>query len=863
MAFRDRATLLSTLPIAAGDTPGGYPAGTRFVDNGEPAEGEVVNRGMAALAENTDDLDTRMTRDLAVPIVGAFSFAGPDDEIVIDMTGGASGDINYTGSLFMGSSGWPDNKVNRDNLFQFLDDDYNEVLVDGEEVYVGGTITGAAIGDGFHTTPAVTLKLRTASQNPVIVPAGSYRLGHFEGSNVGTLDEAVFVGTTIRGLQENPAEAGFKSVYVVAPDTAYGPADYIGASALEDALTMVNIIGGKCKLYVRAGNYTFSSSFTLTASDVEIIGTSDASFGGVHINMTGGAYDFVVSGINVEITHARFLINGGQKLEWDDPNGTMRYVTVFGGEVHLDAAAGGFVGEFIEIYCVGSSSRGLVLNGVKNVSFTNMEVACSDYVALHVVADVQDLKFTNCQFESADAICFHIEAAMIGLVMDNCLFESDQQVVECYQLSGYQTSGSLTNCRFENTATPPSPPPTAWYATRFFRWYSANSRTDETHPAGLSFVNCKWTDTWCQGHDGGAPPATGAFNAFPVLEIFGAVTIENMKFDRSGQQTYMVEDSELIKLTGCLVNGLTLHLYPAPPHDATGTPSFGLIHLDDSIVKDIHIDGDFTGDWDRGLLYLNGDNPSSSAQRAARCVVDGLDFMSSSGGLNWSMAETTIGFGAIATLTNNCTLRRARISNTDFNSALTTNQLISMLGSYNVVERCHIYFPDPTEIRCRYAITFGAHGIGKDARHNKVLDNFIYMEPNVNHQATIYGRGNNDMRTNQLLGQSYGEIKGNTIVWYGTGADSSPSPGHFPIQLITNCFLFDISHNSIEVDDCSGTATVIDVTESFLTGAVGEGAGTTFHGNKLVARRGTTQPTISVPAGVPFNLSENFRLYFS
>jgi hypothetical protein len=187
--------LLSTLPIQAGDTPT-YPAGTRFIDNGEDAEGEVLNRSFAALAENTDDLDTRMTRDIASPEVGVLT-GHSGTTIVIDPSGGAAGDVNYTGTLYCGETGWT-GQERLDQLFQLLDEDYNEVRVNGNEVKVT-SLSDNSLGDEFVAT-ATTLNLNET------LPSANYRIGYYIGTTIGELPVYALTHAGLRGLEEVPGE---------------------------------------------------------------------------------------------------------------------------------------------------------------------------------------------------------------------------------------------------------------------------------------------------------------------------------------------------------------------------------------------------------------------------------------------------------------------------------------------------------------------------------------------------------------------------------------------------------------------------------------------------------------------------------
>lgn len=198
MAFRSLATLISTLPYAAGDTPG-YP-GARFVALGEPATIEVVNRGYRALAENTDFLRDAVNRDIGLPVVAALGpFSG--NSVDIDPSGGALGDINYTGTLYLGEVGWT-GQERLDQLFQILDEDYHEVVVDGVEAKVTG-LTGNALGDEFVAT------LTTLNLN-VTLPSGNYRIGYYEGTDIENLPPWAFTHAGLRGLEEVSGELKVK-----------------------------------------------------------------------------------------------------------------------------------------------------------------------------------------------------------------------------------------------------------------------------------------------------------------------------------------------------------------------------------------------------------------------------------------------------------------------------------------------------------------------------------------------------------------------------------------------------------------------------------------------------------------------------
>ena len=199
MAFTSKYTLMgstSPLPLDTGDTPGTDP-GAKFMNNGENADAERFNRALAAVADNTDDLNTRVTRDIATPEVGVLApFTG--NSIDIDPSGLAAGNVNYTGTLYLGESGWT-GQERLDQLFQLLDEDYNEVLVAGSEVKITGISGGNALGDGFVAT-LTTLNLSAT------VPSANYRIGYYAGTTVGELPAYALTHAGLRGLEELPGE---------------------------------------------------------------------------------------------------------------------------------------------------------------------------------------------------------------------------------------------------------------------------------------------------------------------------------------------------------------------------------------------------------------------------------------------------------------------------------------------------------------------------------------------------------------------------------------------------------------------------------------------------------------------------------
>jgi len=661
--FRTRTQLLNTLPLAAGDTPG-YPANTRFPDNGEPAEVEVINRGMAALAENTDDINTRITRDIAVPVVGAFAFGAPDDEIVIDMTGGAAGDINYTnaGSLFMGSAGWPDNKVNRDNLFQFLDDEYNEVLVGGEEVYCGGTIdngVGAAIGDGFHTAPAVTIELRTASQNPVTVPAGNYRLGYFEGSDIGSIDEATFTSVSVRGLQESPAESNRKAVYVIAIDQTRGAADYVGATAIQEAIAD---LGSGVTLFVRHGSYTLgdvtipANPLNVAAAGIRIIGeTKDGEMTGVILNLQAG-HDLTVSGDGIELDGVRVNAPGaGQKTTWTGDRGKLTNFHL--DDVELVVKGGGGAVPIKRFQCesgmLGGSGKALTVGDAADgyaefCTFKRVEYEFGSDAQGSPMIDIVGAMHST--FESLKPELIAPTAAFqdvlrIGSACANIVFKASR--FEAYDGRALVASGnalsSFESCHFESRQKIVS-------ALTLFDWSMI----------GCHFVNSSGNGNYVDDavvleHNLVTAPGTSSRYGFMANCYFyirnngdgvgaGAVVDDHIKLSGwHGENVKVVFDGTTvtydstfpaIRLLHCDINRLDID-FGDTQVTATGV-SLGAVRIGSasapSTVKDLVLRG-MEGTWDASLVVVIG------SEDEGRSILDGATVFP---GIDWNMVSSIV-----------------------------------------------------------------------------------------------------------------------------------------------------------------------------------------------------------------------------
>ena len=161
-------------------------AGTYAVAFGEDASSSNANRGMRALAENTDTLDNLFHRDIALPLVtGLVTSAGADTSIVLPT------------DTFVGESGG----YSIDQLFALVDDQDREIINPSTGAKVAVTsITGATIGDGFSAG------LVTANFSETVPTGVQYKLYYSSRGNLATMPTDSLSYIRIRGAEQVSAE---------------------------------------------------------------------------------------------------------------------------------------------------------------------------------------------------------------------------------------------------------------------------------------------------------------------------------------------------------------------------------------------------------------------------------------------------------------------------------------------------------------------------------------------------------------------------------------------------------------------------------------------------------------------------------
>ncbi len=169
--------------------------GTYFIAFGEDATSSFANRGLKAIAENTDILDNLLHRDIAITARTAdVTAASPVSSIVL------------AGQVFVGEFGVANNQNQRDLLVSVLDNNDNEIITAGGVIVKALLIHDGASNNvvgtqttGFYSGPTVNL---TAA-----IPTGTtYRLYYGERANLATLPKDAFTSIKIRAAQEVSGE---------------------------------------------------------------------------------------------------------------------------------------------------------------------------------------------------------------------------------------------------------------------------------------------------------------------------------------------------------------------------------------------------------------------------------------------------------------------------------------------------------------------------------------------------------------------------------------------------------------------------------------------------------------------------------
>lgn len=847
------------------DTPG-QPAGTKFLGPGEDISTRIANRTRYQLALNCDVLKDRLDSMIAVAKVERLvGFSG--DTITIDPTNGGGHTIDFDGYLYVGNStDYTYDQPSLDTLFQVLDDQFNEVLVDGEEVRVNVVApVGAQPGNGFYDAGVVTLTLN----HPL--PSGNYRLAYARDGSLATLPDDALIRADIRGLHEAAAESAFKSAMVVAEDTTLGPADFIGASALESALQYANALGGGCVIFVRPGNYTFSGSFDLTADNVKVLGASANLIGGAVINLTGGAYDFTVSAPFVYFEDVVFGFTAGHGLRWNDSFGMLVNVAVTG-ELDIASPATNFVGSSVTVLSTGVSIP-LRLDNVTEVSFSNSTFESEDVNCLLLPGINNRIKFDNCTFESRDATCMNVTARSTYANFSNCKFEA-RDGLALYIGQGKLSQSEFHSCHFKSTPQTltsagiidtyvPAPGSSSFQGVLFSRCMIENpdgtaryrnpavrfvsTAPDSGEKFGPQFIECSIRDDACGFED-------GIGGGVPGVQLIG-VYAEDLTINFANVPD-MREDGPVASLTDCVMNGLYVLVHAPATSIATVSRAAVEVYRGCRINKLVIYGAG--GEWARPALLVEGDTGGMATPPPYQnrfSVVDSLEIQNY-GVTHWHVASS---LPLVAEVAGFGVLRRFVWGANSVGAELGTSSsinftMIMLTGDQAEVSGCHIDLNSggTTKRYLQHLIAINGEAID----YVRIRDNYLRV---------VDGKSANQATRSviRVIGPSSGVayaglIEGNYIDWLD---DAVASPSSIAIiSSSNNAYMWKITNNHIWVDDISAGLGYLIYWETtpatWPTGAGGTiGAGAvitnnTLYNNNNAGAGGNITPAIAGAGGV-------------
>lgn len=395
---------------------------------------------------------------------GTFLITGFVNQRTIQYTNGASvgevgGSFSYTvtNGIYLGNSNYSDSQPTRDILFQFLDENFNEVMVDGSEVKV--LSVSGTIGSGFHTDGLLTVTLTDT------VPSGNYRFKFGVPATLAKLPDDAFLTADIRGAQEGSGENQKPMWTVCAP--AGGRGDYVGASAFEDA-----VANGEKRIYLKAGTYgPLTSNTALTAIDYimgEHVDTVTIQING-NYNMTDMPS---AEGFSIEVTSAAANNNHVTLAE----GAVVRSVKFKSLKVFLNndvtienALAGGFWGcleapdnttnvrvsnllysaadhAADQFFDIRQGCRNLVFENVYPLTpGSNLSSTGEPLVSFGGSTKSENVRFSGCYFEGAGCTILSPSNNLLYATFENCTFRNNSTSYPTVSLSS-TTDVVLDNC---------------------------------------------------------------------------------------------------------------------------------------------------------------------------------------------------------------------------------------------------------------------------------------------------------------------------------------------------------------------------------------------------------------------------------
>lgn len=266
---------VSGTPAAAAGprSDGGPNNGTYFIGFGEDGKSEVINRGLKALAENTDTLDDLLRKDLAVPAMLEFTAVGAQTSIVLTGPG-----------IFLGNGGYPNDFDGINRLFRLTDSGDVEPFLAGNPIGIS-SVSGGAIASGY-STGNITLNLTAPLTNGL-----TYRVHYMRRSNLASLlgDEFLPYRTdAARTLQTRINQVLSDFASQVIPGTSLIGGDLIsgggGSSGVIDL--SAGTLRQQLQTLLHAQNRNTRQRGVLTSNDT--LGVDDAT---VFFDTSGGKFN--------------------------------------------------------------------------------------------------------------------------------------------------------------------------------------------------------------------------------------------------------------------------------------------------------------------------------------------------------------------------------------------------------------------------------------------------------------------------------------------------------------------------------------------------------------------------------------------
>jgi hypothetical protein len=526
-------------------------------------------RGLENYSAEAKEVLTRMRAYSEIGMLTSFN----DDEITIDPTNGGSSDINFDGDIYLGDSSYV-GQEGYNSLFQFLDEDYNEVIdvSSNKEIIVTG-ISPASLGDEFYNTGVLTLALGTESGALAApVPSGNYRLIYSRGYSLTDMPDDAFIRTTIRSAEEieaktqiqidgldgrlDTAEGDIDDLETALPKTvtfttcaASGTsADYNGATAIYQALN-----ADKKYIYVRAGTY---DAVLITKSNVTIIGESRDSVIIKGLKLTGN-YN-VIRNVCIEddstpsyesfvgpygkiencLIKKCILVQANCTLDNCYFNSPIRsnpynyYLKTYASDVtnvSIKKCRFSSLTPENSILRIAHVRCGYIYFEESSLSTSN------SYGILRIDENFEKIVFNDCSLNGLFSSAYYtIASTNTGeLIFNDCHLTSNYGVINTDNLCV-----NFLNCKIVNNGT-------AEYNIPFIKIGEVDATLNNS-----SIINCRFTDSYC------VAPLIG-MSRVPVVGIDTA-NIENVSFVLTNNKNSNYEENSFIRLEDCIANNLFL-----------------------------------------------------------------------------------------------------------------------------------------------------------------------------------------------------------------------------------------------------------------------------------------------------------------